>query len=383
MNYLSISKVIGMISKLEGSKGALSLGGKQLNMLAKDKKMAQVLSRMTDPQLDVAYKAKSNYNIAAFRLRDGKEVVANGAVSLQNPGTTESIIKYRLNVGENGNILRTNGFGDFGKQLDVDDVSVAISRQKGKFSTDIRSGKTAGVSTELDEQKAVGLISRYTGETEDNVRRGLYRGIADDANDIQKYWREAGNALSGAPKGPKAEKVAIPELKPFDPDLFKKGVPDEALTKLRKLAKEDFSEFVKVRKEMGKYGFQPYFHPKTGEFKIMDGVKNMEEVGKKLKAQGLINDIPKENFGKIKQPDIKNIDDYIKRNPSKLKEGEIESAKKTSLLIKEELSYMKSQFTKLTDEGEKAKLAKKYKDLTSKLECNEKYLASLMKELEN
>ncbi len=235
--YLAIPKIIKMIQKMEGSKGALSLGAKQLNMLAKDKKMAQVLSRMTDPQLDVAYKAKSNYNIAAFRLRDGKEVVANGAVSLQNPGTTESIIKYRLNVGENGNILRTNGFGDFGKQLDVDDVSVAISRQKGKFSTDIRSGKTAGISTELDEQKAVGLISRYTGKSENSVRSGLYSGLADDANDIQKYWREAGNALSGAPKGPKA--------KTFDPDVFKKGTAgtDEALTKLKKISTEDFSDF--------------------------------------------------------------------------------------------------------------------------------------------
>lgn len=248
MNYLSISKVIGMISKLEGSKGALSLGGKQLNMLAKDKKMAQVLSRMTDPQLDVAYKAKSNYNIAAFRLRDGKEVVANGAVSLQNPGTAESIVKYRLNVGENGNILRTNGFGDFGKQLDVDDVSVAISRKKGVFSTDIRSGKTAGVSTELDEQKAVGFISRYTGETEDNVRRGLYRGIAGHANNIQRNWREAGEALSGAPKGHKAgETIAAADLKlkTFGPDVFKKGAAgkDEALTKLKKISTEDFSDF--------------------------------------------------------------------------------------------------------------------------------------------
>ena len=248
MNYLSISKVIGMISKLEGSKGALSLGGKQLNMLAKDKKMAQVLSRMTDPQLDVAYKAKSNYNIAAFRLRDGKEVVANGAVSLQNPGTAESIVKYRLNVGENGNILRTNGFGDFGKQLDVDDVSVAISRKKGVFSTDIRSGKTAGVSAELDEQKAVGFISRYTGETEDNVRRGLYRGIAGHANNIQRNWREAGEALSGAPKGHKAgETIAAADLKlkTFDPDVFKKGAAgkDEALTKLKKISTEDFSDF--------------------------------------------------------------------------------------------------------------------------------------------
>lgn len=248
MNYLSISKVIGMISKLEGSKGALSLGGKQLRMLAKDEKMAQVIGRMADPQLDVAYKAKSNYNIAAFRLRDGKEVVANGAVSLQNPGTAESIIKYRLNVGENGNILRTNGFGDFGRQLDVDDVSVAITRQKGKFSTDIRSGKTVGVSTELDEQKAVGLISRYTGKSENSVRSGLYSGLADDANDLQKYWREAGEALSGAPKGHKAgETIAAADLKlkTFDPDVFKKGAAgkDEALAKLKKISTEDFSDF--------------------------------------------------------------------------------------------------------------------------------------------
>ena len=122
--------------------------------------------------------------------------------------------------------------------------------------------------------------------------------------------------------------------------MFKKGTAgtDEALTKLKKISTEDMDEFVN--------------------------------------ASG-------NTFKKIKQPDLPNIKDYIAKNHLKLKEGEIESAKKTSLLIKEELSYMKSQFTKLTDEGEKAKLAKKYKDLTSKLECNEKYLASLMKELEN
>ena len=250
MNYLSISKVIGMISKLEGSKGALSLGGKQLNMLAKDKKMAQVLSRMTDPQLDVAYKAKSNYNIAAFRLRDGKEVVANGAVSLQNPGTAESIVKYRLNVGENGNILRTNGFGDFGKQLDVDDLGAAVSRRKGITSVEADSGKAFRVAAELNEEEAVGLISRYTGKTEDNVRRGLYRGIAGHANNIQRNWREAGEALSGAPKGHKAgETIAAADLKlkTFDPDVFKKGAAgkDEALTKLKKISTEDMDEFLK------------------------------------------------------------------------------------------------------------------------------------------
>ena len=349
MNYLSISKVIGMISKLEGSKGALSLGGKQLNMLAKDKKIAQVLSRMADPQLDVAYKAKSNYNIAAFRLRDGKEVVANGAVSLQNPGTTESIIKYRLNVGENGNILRTNGFGDFGKQLDVDDLGAAVSRRKGITSVEADSGKAFRVAAELDEQKAVGLISRYTGKTEDNVRRGLYRGIAGHANNIQRNWREAGEALSGAPKGPKAgETIAAADLKlkTFDPDVFKKGAAgkDEALAKLKKISTEDFSEFEKVRKEMGKYGFQPYFHPKTGELKIMDGVKSMEEVGKKLKAQGLINDIPKANFGKVKQTALENTDDYIKNIKSS-----------------QELTLGESSIAGLKDDLEFVRLMKEFK----------------------
>ena len=194
------------------------------------------------------YKAKSNYNVAAFRLRDGKEAVANGAVSLQNPGTTESIIKYRLNVGENGNILRTNGFGDFGKQLDVDDLGAAVSRRKGITSVEADSGKAFRVAAELNEEEAVGLISRYTGKTEDNVRRGLYRGIAGHANNIQRNWREAGNALSGAPKVHKAgETIAAADLKlkTFDPDVFKKGAAgkDEALAKLKKISTEDFSDF--------------------------------------------------------------------------------------------------------------------------------------------
>ena len=310
-------------------------------------------------------------------------MVANGAVSLQNPGTAESIIKYRLNVGENGNILRTNGFGDFGRQLDVDDLGAAVSRRKGITSVEADSGKAFRVAAELNEEEAVKLASRYSGAPVDLSKTLIYGRLSGDANNAQKIWREAGEALSGAPKGHKAgETIAA---KTLDPDVFKKGAAgkDEALTKLKKLAKEDFDEFEKIRKEIGKYGFQPYFHPKTGELKIMDGAKSMEEVGKKLKAQGLINDIPKTNKGAIKQPDIKNIDDYIDQNHSKLKLGEIEDLKKTSLWIKDEMARIKSQFRELTDEGEKAKLAKKYKDLTSKLEDNEKYLASLMKELEN
>ena len=294
----------------------MSLSGKQLRTLAqKDQHLMQVVDRMQDPVLDVAYKAKSNYNVAAFRLRDGKEAVANGAVSLQNPGTAESIIKYRLNVGENGKILSANGFADFGKQLDVNDIEIAAARKNWITSAEVKSGKTYRQAAEVNEDEAIKLLSRYSGIPDESLRKSIYGRMTPGTNKLQTLWKEFGQILSGAPKGSKIEKAATAELKTFDPAAFKKATvgADEALTKLRKLAKEDFSEFVKVRNEMGKYGFQPYFHPKTGEFKIMDGVKNMEEVGKKLKAQGLINDIPKANSGAIKQPDIKNIDDYIKQ----------------------------------------------------------------------
>lgn len=261
---VSIPKIISAISKLEGSKGVLSLSGKQLRMLARDKKIAQVIGRMVDPQLDVAYKAKSNYNIAAFRLRDGKEVVANGAVSLQNPGTTESIIKYRLNVGENGKILSTNGFADFGKQLDVNDIEIAAARKNWITSAEVKSGKTYRQAAEVNEDEAIKLLSRYSGIPDESLRKSIYGRITPDTNKLQKLWKEFGHILSGAPKGSKIEKAAATELKTFDPAAFKKATvgADEALAKLKKLSAEDFA---------------------------------------------------KENFGKIKQPDIKNIDDYIKQ----------------------------------------------------------------------
>ena len=288
--YLAIPKIIKMIQKMEGSKGALSLGAKQLKMLAKeDTKLAKMLSRVDNPSLDIAYKAKSNYNIAAFRLRDGKEVVANGAVSLQNPGTAESIIKYRLNVGENGNILRTNGFGDFGKQLDVDDLGAAVSRRKGITSVEADSGKAFRVAAELNEEEAVKLASRYSGAPVDLSKTLIYGRLSKEANKAQNVWKSIGHALSGAPKGPKAE-----------------------------------------------------------------------------------------NFKQIKQPDLPNITDYIAKNSLKLKEGEIKALKSDNLRIKKELADMERQFEKLTDEGDKAKLAAKYEEYTIHLKKNEDCLANIM-----
>ena len=182
---VSIPKIISAISKLEGSKGVLSLSGKQLRTLAqKDQHLMQVVDRMQDPVLDVAYKAKSNYNVAAFRLRDGKEAVANGAVSLQNTGTAESIIKYRLNVGENGKILSTNGFADFGKQLDVNDIEIAAARKNWITSAEVKSGKTYRQAAEVNEDEAIKLSA------EDFAKENFGKIKQPDIKNIDDYIKQ-------------------------------------------------------------------------------------------------------------------------------------------------------------------------------------------------
>lgn len=155
---LAIAKIIRAIPTLKGSKGALSLGAEQIRLMSKeDKALAEVIGTLKEPTMDIVYKAKSNYNVAAFKLRDGKNVVANGALSLQNPATAESILKYRLNVGENGRVARVNGFMDIGKKLDFEDIAVAAKSKKGIITAEVESGQALRHAARIDENAAVEL----------------------------------------------------------------------------------------------------------------------------------------------------------------------------------------------------------------------------------
>lgn len=288
---LSISKIIRLAERMEGSKGALSLSGKQLRMLAeKDDTIKALINGMKEPTLDVAYKAKSNYNVAAFRLKDGKKAIANGAVSLQNPGTAESIIKYRLNVGENGKIVRTNGFADLGKSPDIDNFGTALSKRNGVISASADSGDAFRLAAEIKQDDAIEMASRFSGVSEDVIGRGTFGVLAKDANKLQTKWKQLREFFtvpqqSSARVSRIADSDAAKTIVSNEFDLKKIwGVSEEELlTRLDKLSKKDFDEFQKIKKEMGEYGFQPFFNPKTGNLKIMYGAKNIDEVAKKLK----------------------------------------------------------------------------------------------------
>ncbi len=124
-----VSQVCNFIKYSSGSKGVMSLNGYQLKTLAKtNPSLLAVLNPMKQPTLDIAYKAKSNYNIALFNLKDGKKSMLSGALSVQNPANSNMVVKYRLNSKPEGEeILTSNGFIDLGKNIEMDDVQVVLA----------------------------------------------------------------------------------------------------------------------------------------------------------------------------------------------------------------------------------------------------------------
>ena len=210
MNITSLPKLIRTIQKLNGSKGALSLGAKQLKFMAKENKnLAKALATLKEPAMDVAYKAKSNYNVAAFRLKDGKNTVVKGAVSLQNPGTRESILKYRLNIGENGTVARSNGFIDTGKKLNFDDIETFGKRKNGVTSASVASGDAMRIAAEVNEKQAIKLAEQiqpgsgygFMGKLKHNSKAGQM------IEKLNSAWENIGKKLAGVQES-KAVKVA-------------------------------------------------------------------------------------------------------------------------------------------------------------------------------
>lgn len=247
MTMLNVAKLIRTISKMEGSKGAMSLGKNQLQLMAQgDKKLAQALRGLENPSLDVAYKAKANYNVAAFRLKDGKEVIANGAASLQNPGTKESILKYRINIGENGKTARLNGFVDTGKKLDLSDVEIAAKRKNGVDSLKAASGDAYRVAAEVNERPAIELMERLQPGSGYGLRGRIIGESRNFVEKLEKGWENIGKALSGENSGTfiKAQKIAPAEFAVAPKKFADKGkvISDFDLKKYNKIKQQDLPE---------------------------------------------------------------------------------------------------------------------------------------------
>ncbi len=220
-----MTKIVRTLPKLQGSAGRMKLSAQQLEQMAKGDKVAEktvrhILANTENPVLEVAYKAEQNYAIAGMRLQDGKKVLGQGAVSLTNPGTPRSVVKYHL-AGQNGN--RANGFVDCGEYPNAADAAFSISRRQGVLTSDMEVAKAYAHHVKLNEQDMFDAARIYSNDSP----------IVRSSRDLQKGFEDAmakiREALRGkqAPLDKKFAKEAIKKVdtkiaeKPLDFEKFK------------------------------------------------------------------------------------------------------------------------------------------------------------------
>lgn len=161
---MGISTGIAKLAKLTGTGcGArITLGKAQLlkaagkNNTKAGQELAKAFDKMKNPKMEAAFKASERgYTVGAFTLRDGKKVIANGAGSITDLGKENPVIKMRLNVGENGDIFRYNGFVDLSHTPRVQDIEVSSTLRKGIYEMASQNGKAGADRVRLDIPKAV------------------------------------------------------------------------------------------------------------------------------------------------------------------------------------------------------------------------------------
>ena len=321
-NFMQIAnKIMSVLPKTAGASGRIKLSKTQLELAVKEggkegKLLKELLSKAKEPTVEIGFKAKSNYTIAGLRVKDGKQVLGQGAISITNPGQSNAVVKMRESIGPNGSIISTNGFLDGGKPADAKDIALSIARKNGITTADVSSGKAFAGHVTVNEKAAMEVAQELGA---DNIIKGYVQGSNNLQNALDKFMVDARQLLRGgsnpAPVPPLKPVNTIQQVKPFTKDLknfkidefgqIKRNVipgvqppkinqinsdtfeqvfgttKDEMTKQLQKLAKTDRVGFEKLRKDMGTKGWQPYFDPKTGKLGIMEG-KSLEDVAQKL-----------------------------------------------------------------------------------------------------
>lgn len=229
MAYLTsiIKTVVRELPKMEGTAGKISLGKGQLAFMGeKGKALSKVLSGVDASAVDIAYKSKANYSIAAFRLRDGKKVVGQGALSIQNPATDKTILKYRAAVGENGNIATSNGYVNSGVAADSRDMSFGLTRRGGKISYDAEIGKTFVLHANADEKALTDLCTKINPKCDITKQHWKLQQKMDET--LQKF-RKIVKCEKDVPFG--GEKLKHAEFKKYTGTEFNKNEIHEKIAK--------------------------------------------------------------------------------------------------------------------------------------------------------
>lgn len=212
---------------------------------------AELTRGLSSPKVEIALKnsakAKTNYAIAGIRIKDGENVVAQGALSLTNPGARDSVVKLRITDG-NGQHIK--GFFDSGKMIDTRDISASLSRKKGVFTTQAEVGEAYAHNIRVNESTLLDTMGRIPNGNEliakyNQFNTDLRLGALDIANSARKVLRGEYQEPVFAKILSKAETHKVEEVakkvceKPFKKYDFSKVLKDADYVKFKKISLED------------------------------------------------------------------------------------------------------------------------------------------------
>ena len=269
---VNISKIIGTMSKLQGSSARITVSGKQmLQGLEKSKKiptevsdtLAGIVRKHPKLKADVAYKvSERDFAVGAITLREGKQVIGRGAASISGLGTEQAVGKMRIDVGQNGEILQCRAFNDYAHTPKIQDLEFTESLKKGVLETKSSWGDYGAGSMRLDIPKATeaaglkeegavilkkanGFLDKITGKIRD-VLAGKDVTMPTETPSAKKITSKLTEKVD---KGiPNLKKYKMPNGKLVDKQVFEKTMEDY-IGDLGKLAVKDPSRVEKFAKE--------------------------------------------------------------------------------------------------------------------------------------
>ena len=216
--------LIAKVGQLQGSRGTVTLGAKQMLAAAKKAGMSEkhlqeigeLLGKAKKPQADIAYKVSDQgFTVAAVRLRDDKKVLGNIAASVTDLGTETPALKMRMSVGENGKYFTGRGWADLGGNYNVDDVATSVALKNGIWAGSSHVGTFAAGSARLNAKATIDDLMeaiKKNGEDLDDFK-GMtsYQSVIDKVNEFTndwlKYIREAASSKQKS-TGTNAERIA-------------------------------------------------------------------------------------------------------------------------------------------------------------------------------
>jgi len=194
---MNVTKIITAVAKMTGSKISATYNKEAIAQALKHSKGAKLLEEtplgeLKNPFVDVAMKSSKNgYTIGAFRLRDGNEVIANGAASVTGLGTPKSVVKYRFSLGDKGKAARVSAFVDNNHKYKLADLEVYLARKKGITNLVEKQGKAVRGEITVNEKETANwidkLLGRESGTTCEQIRDAVNEYGANGQSIIKKF----------------------------------------------------------------------------------------------------------------------------------------------------------------------------------------------------